>query len=116
MAKKTTTKTTKPVVENINNDTIVNEAMKMAEEEIKEISEKVEALQVTDEMLTDVVNSNPSEAVEIINEHLSKINEVQVEIEKKIEEIIETTPELVTLVKNQLNRQFTNTWNGCSLD
>ena len=116
MAKKTTTKADKPAIENVKNEPIVDEVMKMAEEEIKEISEKMETIQVTDELISNIVNSEPNEAVKIINEHLAKVDEVQEEIEKKIEEIIETNPTLENLVKNQYNRQFTYTWNGCSLE
>ena len=78
---------------------------------IADIVEKMETIQPTEEIVNAVMVETPEVAQEIIENELSKIEDIKKEVENKINEVIAANPSVKNIMKKS-NAAFTNMWNG----
>ena len=79
--------------------------------EISEISAKMKNIQPTEEIVETIMSAEPEDAQEIITKEVEKIENLEREIQSKIDDIINKNPEVVKAMK-KANPRFTNFWNG----
>jgi Asp-tRNA(Asn)/Glu-tRNA(Gln) amidotransferase B subunit len=120
MAKKGTTKKTTKTVETVETldvpvvameDKLQTEIIDNVTNEISEISAKMENIQPTEEIVETIMTAKPEEAQEIIAKEVEKIENLEREIQSKIDDIVNKNPEVVKALKKATPR-FTNFWNG----
>lgn len=112
MAKKNTTKVTKQP-KDITIKDIAMEAAINAENELKDIIDKMETVSITDEVAETILHSEPEVAQAIMDKELAKIDEVKNEMVQKLNDIVKKDPSLSKLTSNAC---FTNYWNGCFME
>lgn len=112
MAKQTKTttkkveKTVKPIEDNIKAD-----VENVVSENLKEIVEKIEDIQPAEDIINTVMTETPEVAQVVIEHELEKIENIQKEVENKINEVINANPGVVKALQKS-NSAFTNIWNG----
>jgi Asp-tRNA(Asn)/Glu-tRNA(Gln) amidotransferase B subunit len=120
MAKKGTTKKTTKTVETVETldvpvvameDKLQTEIIDNVTNEISEISAKMENIQPTEEIVEAIMTAKSEDAQEIIAKEVEKIENLEREIQSKIDDIVNKNPEVVKTMKKVVPR-FTNFWNG----
>ena len=82
---------------------------------ISEIVEKIETIQPPKDVVETIMNETTENAQNIIEKELSKIEDMQKEVEDKINEVINANPGIGKMLK-RTNSAFTNMWNGMLID